>query len=109
MDIDNYLKLLHEIDDHSAQFRLLVTDCTLQEFRILDLVAKQPGYRLNDLGHERQVYQQGIGRMAARLETKGLAVVVQDERDGRAKNLVLTDLGCQVRAKCRRVLQEVVG
>lgn len=109
MDVDKYLDMLHNIDEHSSRFRSCIEDCTWQEFRVLDLAAKQPSFRLNDIGNERSVYQQGIGRIAARLAKKGLADVIRNERDGRARNLVLTDKGRQVRAKCRRVLSGLLA
>lgn len=109
MGVDDYLEMLNDIDEHSAKFRSTVGDCTWQEFRVLDLVAQEPSLRINEIGIERSVYQQGIGRIAARLERKGLVKVVRNERDKRARNLVLTEQGRKVRARCRQVLQTLVA
>ena len=70
MNLDDYLERLHDIDEHTKVFRRHILDCTWQEFRVLDLAAKEPDFCLSDYGHERSVYQQGVGRIAARLQKR---------------------------------------
>lgn len=109
MQVDDYLDLLQDIDSYSAHFRERINECTLQEFRLMEMVANEPDLRLNDIGYERSVFQQGIGRTFKRLQDRGLVTVIADPRDKRAKNVVITDLGEKVREKCRRVLSVLVA
>jgi DNA-binding MarR family transcriptional regulator len=108
VNIDTYLNMLNDCDHFASQFRSQVKDCSLIEFRIMDMVAKQPEMRLNEIGLERSVYQQGIGRAAKNLHERGLVKVVRSQRDGRAKQVELTDEGRRLRAKCRMVLEGIV-
>lgn len=108
MDVDVYLRLLTDVDETASAFRSQVSECSLIEFRIMDLVAKNPGLCLNEIGEERSVFQQGIGRLAKRLHYRGLVEVVRNDRDGRAKHVILTEEGRKLRAHCRRVLSEIV-
>ena len=109
MQIDVYLNLLADVDEHASLFRSKIKECSLIEFRIMDLVARYPDLCLNDIGQERSVFQQGIGRLAKRLHTRGLVEVVKNDRDSRAKHVILTDAGRLLRARCRRVLSEIVN
>ena len=100
------------MDEFAAKFRTLTkqesVDCSLIEFRIMDLADENPELRLNDLGAERWVFQQGIGRLAKRLCEKGLIELRRNRKDGRAKNIILTEQGKAVRAKCREILQTIL-
>lgn len=109
MVIDKYLKLLSEVDEHASEFRNLVKDCSLIEFRVMDMVDKTPDMRLNDIGFERSVNQQGMGRLAKRLHQRGLVEVVRDARDARVKHIVLTDKGRMVLERSRRMLSQIVA
>lgn len=107
--VDSYLNLLQEIDHHASLFRAKVDDCSLIEFRIMELVDRQPDLCLHDISRERFVVQQGVGRLAKRLHKRGLVDVVRSERDQRAKHVILTRKGKQVKARCRDVLMAVLN
>lgn len=109
MDIDNFLDFVRDVDEYTAAFRANVSDLTWQEFRMLDLAAKEPNYNLVDFGNERFIYAQGVGRMAAGLAFKGYVDIVKSDRDSRSKNLVITRAGKNMLDHARQTLAAILA
>ena len=104
MELDQYLDLMLEVDECNASFRKEIEDCSLLEFRVLDLIAHNPKSRLKDLSQIRSVYAQGVGRLVARLEERGLVDAITCTRDRRAKQIELTAAGRRLYERCMQVM-----
>jgi DNA-binding MarR family transcriptional regulator len=108
MDVNDYLELLNEMDAVEQAYRKASPSLSLKEFRVLNLVDANP-LHLNKISGTRSVAPQGIGKLCARLEKRGLLQIERDRRDKRAKNISLTPAGRETALECKEALYSALN